>query len=586
MSPSRGCRLRKETNPDTSSSCRPSSLYNNKNKNNTNKNNNNNNNYNYNNNNHNHNNNSILWRGLYLLSFCSLATASNNSVADGSGIRPPWYFDCSNHPEWTAFRERFADFRKLFASPYRDEELVLQEVQTLLHEANNLGRRYEATFVKYASDWQVFHLCTPERLDEIDQDLQDNFCFYGFATVQWLGIFGQQHFGAVPGMAEWAHNARGFLNDASKFNAMHYLESSGWPVKLVELAKSLGTHFLGHSEYRPSRDAGLPLALAGPGVVSRRSPEHTRARGVRKLKAVAITYHTALIREPLSLWLRVLSHRFEVDTAVHVLDATAKTAEDVERLHSHCRFIDGAWCLSDPRLLRLNEFFEDTTLACHKGDHKTRHHFISSTEAYYKLFVELMGDDPELRSADLFMCGEPVYFCRLLSYFGVPVIGYISTPISVYVNSEDRPLWYQQFYEMAMDPRHIFVATTPIFAEWVAYATGVSLPVVRPVTTYTEASYWPVRSREVLMLRTVSLFWDSECILNHYAVEADKVGFGTDKGKLSFVESTSLSGTQRVGYSAFAEFLAAVIFPYAFSQFWFYELYSMGMPIYMPSPET
>lgn len=31
------------------------------------------------------------------------------------------------------------------------------------------------------------------------------------------------------------------------------------------------------------------------------------------------------------------------------------------------------------------------------------------------------------------MCGEPVLFCRLLSYFGQPVIGYISTPISVYV---------------------------------------------------------------------------------------------------------------------------------------------------------
>ena len=40
------------------------------------------------------------------------------------------------------------------------------------------------------------------------------------------------------------------------------------------------------------------------------------------------------------------------------------------------------------------------------------------------------------------------------------------------------------------DPRHVFVATTPVFGEMIAYATGVSLPVVRPACLYTDASYW------------------------------------------------------------------------------------------------
>eukprot|EP00933_Yihiella_yeosuensis_P041189 TRINITY_DN35610_c0_g1_i1.p1 TRINITY_DN35610_c0_g1~~TRINITY_DN35610_c0_g1_i1.p1 ORF type:complete len:781 (-),score=129.44 TRINITY_DN35610_c0_g1_i1:130-2169(-) len=389
-------------------------------------------------------------------------------------------------------------------------------------------------------------------------------------------------------MSEWAHNARGFLNDASKFNAMHFLESSGWSLKLAELAKSLSHTFVGDGGYRPSRDAGLPIALSQQGIAVRRSPEHTAVPSIRHLKAVGISYHTALLREPLAVWQRVLNHRFEVATSIHVLDASATTPEDVQRLHAHCRFIDGAWCRSDDRLLQLNELFENEVLAdCHKGDHKARHHFLRSTEEYYNRFVQLMGDDAEMRSADLFMCGEPVLFCRLLSYFGKPVVGYISTPLSVYVSNEDRPAWYQQFYEMALDPLNVFAATTPIFAEWVAYATGISLPVVRPVTAYTEAHYWPIREREVLLLRTVSLFWDSECVLNYFAKEAARSYLDEEQDQpFVFRESTSLTAGDRVGYGAFAEFLAAVIYPYAFSQFWFYELYSMAVPIYMPAKET
>lgn len=254
-------------------------------------------------------------------------------------------------------------------------------------------------------------------------------------------------------------------------------------------------------------------------------------------------------------------------------------------------------CGSDERLLRLNELFEVQTLSCHTGDHKTGHHFITDAEAYYDLFVSIFGQDREMRAADVLMCGEPVYFCRLLSYFGQPVIGYISTPLSVYINARDRERWYQQFYEMALDPWHFFVTTTPVFGEWITYATGVSLPVIRPATLYTDASYWPVREREVLMLRTVSLFWDSECIMNHFAGEAARASAfaaseeaSGDKARprpaLRFVESTSLGGQERVGYDAFGEFMAVVIFPYAFSQFWFYELYSMGVPLYLPSKQT
>mmetsp|Transcript_145422 Transcript_145422/g.465968 ORF Transcript_145422/g.465968 Transcript_145422/m.465968 type:complete len:486 (+) Transcript_145422:313-1770(+) len=289
-------------------------------------------------------------------------------------VRTPWYFDCSHHPEWSAFRQRFVDFRMDFANAERDSEEFFEGIMGILMEANSLGRRSEATFVEWASSWGIFHLCNDSHKEEVPEELTGNFCFYGFVVVQWLGLFGQQHFGNTPGMAEWAHNARGFLNDASKFNAMHFLESSGWPVKLVELAQTLSFDFLGKEHYRPARDAALPgMALLAGGQAGswRESPPHTQVHGATKLKAVAISYHAALVREPLSFWMRALRHRFEVEASVHILDASARTPEDIRRLHSHCKFIDGAWCVSDERLLRLNEFFESKLLSCHTGDHKT-----------------------------------------------------------------------------------------------------------------------------------------------------------------------------------------------------------------------
>ena len=50
-----------------------------------------------------------------------------------------------------------------------------------------------------------------------------------------------------------------------------------------------------------------------------------------------------------------------------------------------------------------------------------------------------------LHAQDFFMCGEPVLFCRLLSYFGQPVIGYISTPISVYAPRQSNAWCFEIF---------------------------------------------------------------------------------------------------------------------------------------------
>ena len=73
------------------------------------------------------------------------------------------------------------------------------------------------------------------------------------------------------------------------------------------------------------------------------------------------------------------------------------------------------------------------------------------------LFFFLMNQWTE-HPKDFFMCGEPVLFCRLLSYFGQPVIGYISTPISVYAT---WPGWLGEFLEIIQKSQDGFVYPTP-----------------------------------------------------------------------------------------------------------------------------
>merc|ERR1712232_319132 len=87
------------------------------------------------------------------------------------------------------------------------------------------------------------------------------------------------------------------------------------------------------------------------------------------------------------------------------------------------------------------------------------------------------------------------------------------------------------------------------------------------------------------MLRTVSVFWDTECILNFFARGAAAIG-DSSMEPFTFRESTLLQENEKIGYSSFAEFLAVVIYPHAFTQFWLYEFYAMGMPLFVPSIAT
>lgn len=254
------------------------------------------------------------------------------------------------------------------------------------------------------------------------------------------------------------------------------------------------------------------------------------------------------------------------------------------RLNSNCRFLGGEFCTTDERLLRLNEFVKDGPLTCHQAA-GLRHPWISDVRAYRSRFIDIFGNDPVWRDVDFYLCGEPVYFCHLLSYFGKFVVGYISIPLGSYVPVSERALWYQQFYDMVADPRHVMVVSGPIFGEQITYATGVALPIVPPACLYTDAVYFPKLGRDVLMVKHVSTFWDLRCVLNKFSGQAHEQGLSAASLPVRFFDVADLGEAGRESYIPFAEHIASVIYPYSVSQFMFYEIYAMNMPIFMPTPE-
>merc|ERR1712032_242096 len=122
------------------------------------------------------------------------------------------------------------------------------------------------------------------------------------------------------------------------------------------------------------------------------------------------------------------------------------------------------------------------------------------------------------------------------------------------------------------------------------------LPAVRTHALYTEATHFPTRLDEVLVLDR-----PHECVLMCFiqrllpeledasGTGERKAAWPTSDGRLRAAESPSYpyrfitrAMTDR-SFKTFAQFRAVVIWAYDMDLITFYEFYSMNMPIFMPS---
>lgn len=206
-------------------------------------------------------------------------------------------------------------------------------------------------------------------------------------------------------------------------------------------------------------------------------------------------------------------------------------------------------------------------------------------------FEKLFSAHPLHREADLFVCTTPAILCSLLLSFNKPLLAYLGEPVLLSVSEADRDVWWERFEAMAMDAHHFVVCYNPFLAGMIEYQTGLTLPVIRLHGLYTEAVYAPTTSREVLVIKGPNICVDSACLLNRFFGGGARLGEGEGRATLE-------DGTERLGvfvgldelggapYRVLAAFKATILFPYDVALAIFYEVYSMGMPLFIPRTEV
>lgn len=187
-----------------------------------------------------------------------------------------------------------------------------------------------------------------------------------------------------------------------------------------------------------------------------------------------------------------------------------------------------------------------------------------------------------LRTVDVFLCSIPIVWCRLYERFSKPILGVMDQPIFLFVAVSERIAWLDQFRALAQDPKNLFVCHTAFLQEQVEWQTGLRLPVVRYLASHTARwSYKPtgVAATAVLVLSMLPHRPYFLPLLRRFQelnpAFAQLALMGLD-------EVPAWRSGSRDRYRRIAEHRAAVVFPYDVHFIKFLELYSMGLPMFLP----
>jgi len=215
---------------------------------------------------------------------------------------------------------------------------------------------------------------------------------------------------------------------------------------------------------------------------------------------------------------------------------------------------------------------------------------VPDPESLEREFHVIAHSDLGIQGADILMCSEPPFFCALLSGLGKPVFGYIGNPFGAYLRpGRPQEQFYARFHgELASDTRNAFACMSPYLSALVYWHTGISLPVVRPLGLYTRATYRP-SLRDILVTKQIFSAWDAVCVFNRFAeVLSDSEAAAGVKPRYRLYNGTRFVHIKHLRdqtWVNWARHRAAVFLPYDPQQMVFYELYSMNIPLLVPSHE-
>ena len=192
------------------------------------------------------------------------------------------------------------------------------------------------------------------------------------------------------------------------------------------------------------------------------------------------------------------------------------------------------------------------------------------------------------RAMDIGVCTSPAVLCLLLLPFEKPLLGYLGEPLLLAVDGNTRNQWFQQFRSMVTAPQHFFACYNPFLSSMIEYQTGLALPIIRLHGLYTQVSagYGRVQDSrdEILVVKGPNICIDSVCLLNRFMqnLANDPKDPNNPSSVVKFIGLDELGGAP---YEVLVSFKATVLYPYDVALAIFYEIYTMCMPLLLPSEE-
>eukprot|EP00927_Polykrikos_kofoidii_P081678 TRINITY_DN7932_c0_g2_i1.p1 TRINITY_DN7932_c0_g2~~TRINITY_DN7932_c0_g2_i1.p1 ORF type:complete len:677 (+),score=95.96 TRINITY_DN7932_c0_g2_i1:39-2033(+) len=478
-------------------------------------------------------------------------------VSWGNGVETPLVapgiLDCTYNNEWNRFREAFQENAK---NGFQFENELFNMADTLI--AKNLFSFLE--FHRSKSN-EFFHDC--------DRDVPRGVvCLYGMLSaffihhlylryrIEVLQDFDDDDLEVFSNSTALARHM--LIN---KNNCLDFFESSGWPLTvgiLVEILRPPGADAVPSVPDIPKPPPPWPSLHA-------RLPELTS-----KIVVHISGTHAALAREPAEMLVRFVGSLLQCTFEV-VLEVADET---------HCGFV-GCNTREDTQEADGDFSLGLRNLAVQHFRPRWNGLEIVGFEYLMEALTHRLRAASFMRKeVDIFTCTSPAILCLPLLSLDKPILAYLGEPLLLSVPAKEVTTWWRNFETLVLRKNSMVACYNPFLRAMIEHQTGLSLPVIRMHGLYTDALYDPVRVREVLVIRGPNICVDSGCMLNRFVrLLAESASSMENSAELifpSFYEKDELGGAS---YRTLGSFQATVLYPY------FYELYSMGMPMFLPHVE-
>lgn len=457
---------------------------------------------------------------------------------------------CDGDPEWAAFREHL---RENAAQGFPLDADLAMKAQDLL-QRHQEAMALDAQSVYGASEGMRSFFVGCNSPPAAETQLPPPFCLYGAVAMR---------------------------------STLDFMESSGWPLSSVDVLANLQHH---DEEFRLPADLDeYRIPWAGDTTAQGRLVAEVPTAGTGAAARIVVWevgVHATLSAEPLQMWARFVpraefAHRNLIqDQYPEWLPSKCST------LYHHTRLT------CDTTEDDITELFRRRIP--HSATSKDP---IDSMGDFAAEFEALAGD--RFRRVDIFLC-TVAYLCLLAETSNLPVLGYFGHPLLFMVpkNARVREDFWSRFVRMAGSRNVGFAVSDPFLQMQFEYQVGAPrLPAIRTHALYTGAVHFPVRVGEVLVMDR-----PHECVLMCFLQRLLPQLDASDKGEAGDSDNwPMMDGRLRAAgssaypyrfltraltdrsFSTFAQFRAVVLWPYDMDLITFYEFYSMGMPIFMPS---